>query len=157
MHTKETMEKKYNIIYADPPWRYDMNRGQGAAENHYPTMSIQEICRLPVAELAAKDCALFLWVTFPQLQDAMKLFEAWGFTYKTLGFAWVKQNKSGKGFFFGMGYWTRSNVEICLLMLRRRKGKKQRRIPSGLQKPLRSKQRRYCRRFFAGTGQFSQV
>ena len=68
-----------------------MNRGQGAAENHYPTMSIQEICRLPVAELAAKDCALFLWVTFPQLQDAMKLFEAWGFTYKTLGFAWVKQ------------------------------------------------------------------
>ena len=66
------MEKKYNIIYADPPWRYDMNRGQGAAENHYPTMSIQEICRLPVAELAAKDCALFLWVTFPQLQDAMK-------------------------------------------------------------------------------------
>lgn len=115
MHTKETMEKKYNIIYADPPWRYDMNRGQGAAENHYPTMSIQEICRLPVAELAAKDCALFLWVTFPQLQDAMKLFEAWGFTYKTLGFAWVKQNKSGKGFFFGMGYWTRSNVEICLL------------------------------------------
>ena len=74
------MEKKYNIIYADPPWRYDMNRGQGAAENHYPTMSIQEICRLPVAELAAKDCALFLWVTFPQLQDAMKLFEAWGFT-----------------------------------------------------------------------------
>ena len=45
----------------------------------------------------------------------MKLFEAWGFTYKTLGFAWVKQNKSGKGFFFGMGYWTRSNVEICLL------------------------------------------
>ena len=87
------MEKKYNIIYADPPWRYDMNRGQGAAENHYPTMSIQEICRLPVAELAAKDCALFLWVTFPQLQDAMKLFEAWGFTYKTLGFAWVKQIK----------------------------------------------------------------
>ena len=115
MHIKETMEKKYNIIYADPPWRYDMNRGQGAAENHYPTMSIQEICRLPIAELAAKDCALFLWVTFPQLQDAMKLFEAWGFTYKTLGFAWVKQNKSGKGFFFGMGYWTRSNVEICLL------------------------------------------
>ena len=105
----------YSIIYADPPWQYQRSKVQGAAENHYPTMSIQEICRLPVAELAAKDCALFLWVTFPQLQDAMKLFEAWGFTYKTLGFAWVKQNKSGKGFFFGMGYWTRSNVEICLL------------------------------------------
>lgn len=60
MHTKETMEKKYNIIYADPPWRYDMNRGQGAAENHYPTMSIQEICRLPVAELAAGLCFVFM-------------------------------------------------------------------------------------------------
>ena len=95
-----------------------MNRGQGAAENHYPTMSIQEICRLPVAELAAKDCALFLWVTFPQLQDAMKLFEAWGFTYKTLGFAWVKQNKSGNGFFMGLGWWTRSNAEICLLAVK---------------------------------------
>ena len=115
MHTKETMEKKYNIIYADPPWRYDMNRGQGAAENHYPTMSIQEICRLPVAELAAKDCALFLWVTFPQLQDAMKLFEAWGFTYKTIGFVWVKQNKKSDSLFWGMGYWTRSNVELCIL------------------------------------------
>ena len=55
-------QKKYNIIYADPPWRYDMNRGRGGRQkNHYPTMSIQEICRLPVAELAAKDCALFLW------------------------------------------------------------------------------------------------
>ncbi len=53
--------KKYGIIYADPPWRYDMKRGHGAAENHYPTMSIEEICALPVADLAAKDSALFLW------------------------------------------------------------------------------------------------
>ena len=58
---------KYGIVYADPPWRYDMKRGNGVAENHYPTMSIEEICALPVADIAAKDSALFLWATFPQL------------------------------------------------------------------------------------------
>lgn len=55
--------KKYSVIYADPPWRYDMKRGNGVAENHYPTMSMEDICALPVAELAAKDSALFLWAT----------------------------------------------------------------------------------------------
>lgn len=109
------MEKKYNIIYADPPWRYDLSKGQGVAENHYRTMDIQEICGLPISEIAAKDAALFLWVTFPQLPEAFKVMKAWGFSYKTVAFVWVKQNKSGKGFFFGLGYWTRSNAEICLL------------------------------------------
>lgn len=59
--------KQYGIIYADPPWHYDRKHGSGVAENHYPTMSIEEICALPVSELAAKDSALFLWATFPQL------------------------------------------------------------------------------------------
>ena len=76
--------KKYGIIYADPPWRYDMKRGHGVAENHYPTMSIEEICALPVADLAAKDSALFLWGTFPQLKEAFRVIDAWGFQYKTL-------------------------------------------------------------------------
>ena len=61
---------KYGIVYADPPWRYDMKRGNGVAEKHYPTMSMEEICALPVADLAAKDSALFLWATFPQLNEA---------------------------------------------------------------------------------------
>ena len=69
--------KKYSIVYADPPWRYDMKRGKGVAENHYPTMSIEEICALPVADLAAKDSALFLWATFPQLNEAFRVMEAW--------------------------------------------------------------------------------
>ena len=111
-------QKKYNIIYADPPWRYEMKKGQGVAENHYSTMGIEEICSLPVQEICDKDCALFLWVTFPQLPEAFKVIKAWGFCYKTVAFVWIKQNKSGKGYFFGLGYWTRSNAEICLLAVR---------------------------------------
>ena len=105
----------YNIIYADPPWRYEQRKVQGAAENHYPTMSIDELCALPVPELAAKDCALFLWATFPQLPEALRLIRAWGFRYKTVAFVWLKRNRKSPSWFYGMGYWTRSNAEICLL------------------------------------------
>lgn len=111
-------QKKYNIIYADPPWRYEMSKGQGVAENHYTTMGIQDICRLPVKTITEKDSSLFLWVTFPQLPEAFKVIKAWGFTYKTVAFVWLKLNKSGKGFFFGLGYWTRSNAEICLFAVK---------------------------------------
>ena len=109
---------KYGIVYADPPWRYDMKRGKGVAENHYPTMSIDEICALPVANLAAKDSALFLWATFPQLNEAFRVIEAWGFHYKTLAFLWLKQNRKADTWFYGMGFWTRSNAEVCLLATR---------------------------------------
>ena len=88
---------------------------QGAAEKHYPTMGIDELCALPVPELAAKDCALFLWVTFPLLQEAWPLMDAWGFCYKSVAFVWVKLNRKAPTLFTGMGYWTRSNAEICLL------------------------------------------
>ncbi|MCU6761938.1 Transcriptional activator%2C adenine-specific DNA methyltransferase [uncultured Roseburia sp.] len=111
-------QKKYSIIYADPPWRYEMKKGQGVAENHYSTMGIEEICSLPVQEICEKDCVLFLWVTFPQLPEAFKVIKAWGFCYKTVAFVWIKQNKSGNGYFFGLGYWTRSNAEICLLAVK---------------------------------------
>ena len=111
-------QKKYSIIYADPPWRYEMKKGQGVAENHYSTMGIEEICSLPVQEICEKDCVLFLWATFPQLPEAFKVIKAWGFCYKTVAFVWIKQNKSGNGYFFGLGYWTRSNAEICLLAVK---------------------------------------
>ena len=71
--------KKYKIIYADPPWRYARSKVQGAAEKHYPTMSIEELCALPVKEIADKDCILFLWATFPQLKEA-------GFSYLPAAF-----------------------------------------------------------------------
>lgn len=108
-------QKKYNIIYADPPWRYDRKKVQGAAEWHYDTMSVEEICGLGIEEITAKDAVLFLWATFPKLPEALRVIKAWGFQYKTVAFVWLKQNKSGKGWFYGLGFWTRGNAEICLL------------------------------------------
>ena len=81
--------KKYSIIYADPPWAYRTysKKGQGrSAESHYPTMCIEDIKALPVGELAAKDCALFLWITFPCLCEALEVLAAWGFSSKTVAF-----------------------------------------------------------------------
>ena len=72
----------------------------------------------PVAELAAKDGALFLWATFPRLNEAFRVMEAWGFRYKTLAFLWLKQNRKADSWFYGMGFWTRSNAEVCLLATR---------------------------------------
>ena len=115
---KITNSQKFNIVYADPPWRYNNNGGQGVAENHYPTMSIDEICALPVSDLTEKDCALFLWATFPMLPEALQVISAWGFQFKTVAFVWLKQNRVAKTWFFGMGYWTRSNAEICLFATR---------------------------------------
>lgn len=110
--------KKYKIIYADPPWRYDQKRLQGAAEKHYATMNINDMCALPINNLADSDCVLFLWVTFPMLPDALKLIEAWGFEYKTVAFVWLKKNKKSPSWFYGLGFWTRGNAEICLLAKR---------------------------------------
>ena len=75
------------LIYCDPPWRYGVwsDKGKGrSAENHYPTMSVDDICRLPVADIAADDCALFMWATFPNLMEAFDVIKAWGFDYKTV-------------------------------------------------------------------------
>ena len=108
-------EKKYAVIYADPPWGY-RNRGtRAAAEKHYRTMALADIKALPVADIAAEDCALFLWSTFPMLPEALAVIEAWGFQYKTLAFCWVKRNRKSPGWFWGLGNWTRSNAEVCLL------------------------------------------
>ena len=111
--------KKYNIIYADPPWSYHTWSGKGkekkSAENHYPCMKKEEIQQLPVPDICAQDCVLFLWVTFPCLEEGLELIKKWGFTYKTCGFTWVKKNKVADTWFTGLGYWTRANAELCLL------------------------------------------
>lgn len=109
------MEKKYQIIYADPPWYYSQSRLGGAAAHHYQTMKTKDICNLSVSFLTDEDCILFLWTTFPQLKEAFTVIEAWGFVYKTVAFVWIKQNKKSPTYFFGLGYWTRANAEICLL------------------------------------------
>lgn len=104
---------KYSVIYADPPWHYRVWSKKGAgrsAESHYSTMSLEDIKALPVHRLAAKDCALFLWVTFPLLKEAWPVMDAWGFSYKSVAFVWVKQNRKAPTLFTGMGYWTRANA-----------------------------------------------
>ena len=110
-------QQKYHIIYADPPWRYECKR-TGAAEHHYPTMSIEELCAMPVERLAEKDCLLFLWTTFPQLPEALRLIKAGGVRCRTVAFVWMKKNKKSPTWFYGLGYWTRGNAEICLLAKR---------------------------------------
>lgn len=84
-------------------------------ERHYPTMPLEDIKSLPVEELAAPDCVLFLWATFPMLQEALEVIRAWGFQFKTVAFTWIKLAPKADSIFWGMGYWTRSNAEICLL------------------------------------------
>ena len=112
-------DRKYNIIYADPPWSYKTWSGKGkekkSSENHYPCMKKEDIQNIPVAGIAADDCVLFLWTTYPCLQEGLELIRAWGFTYKTCGFTWVKRNKKSDTWFWGLGYWTRANAEVCLL------------------------------------------
>jgi N6-adenosine-specific RNA methylase IME4 len=113
--------KHYQLIYADPPWAFATysHKGKGrSAEAHYDCMSLDEVKALPVADWAADDAILLLWATDPLLPQALKVIRAWGFTYKTVGFYWMKQNASGKGFFTGMGFWTRANPEPCLLATR---------------------------------------
>lgn len=113
--------RKYNIIYADPPWQYKVwsKKGQGrSAESHYPTMSRKDIETLDIQSIATDDCVLFLWVTAPCLEQGIDLIKTWGFTYKTFGFTWIKTNKKKNTPFWGMGYWTRANAEICLLATR---------------------------------------
>ena len=112
---KKFPTKKYNIIYADPPWSYkNMGNIQNNVLNHYSVMSKKEICALPIQNICEDDCFLFLWATFPKIQEALDVIKAWGFEYKTIGFNWWKINKDGSPV-FGVGWYTKSNGEICLI------------------------------------------
>ena len=108
---------KYQIIYADPPWQYNDTRAHDPAMGGilYDTMSTQALCRLPIQPIAADNCALLLWVTMPMLPDGLEVLLAWGFEYVTCAFTWVKQNSNSFGVYSGMGHWTNSNAELCLL------------------------------------------
>jgi N6-adenosine-specific RNA methylase IME4 len=118
---------RYRVIYADPAWRHVTRSPKGvtrrAPSQHYPTMPLADICALPVREVAAKDCHLFLWTTGPHLQQAFRVMESWGFKYSSIGFLWAKLNPGAAGAMFltdadfhvGMGYTTRKNTELCLL------------------------------------------
>jgi site-specific DNA-methyltransferase (adenine-specific) len=140
MTTFTLPDKKYNIIYADPPWSYRDKRDKhtrlcGGASVHYKTMDIGDIKRLPIAHIADENCMLFLWATFPNLSEALEVIKAWGFKYKTLGFSWIKTNpKNGKPF-FGIGYYTKSNCEVCLIGVKGKPIKKSNSISSVIISP----------------------
>lgn len=116
------MSNKFNVILADPPWRFEVwnqeSGGGRSPEAHYPTMSHEDICNLPVKQFAAENCALFLWAIWPRIFDAKQVIESWGFDYRSLAWIWIKANRSGFGFFTGLGYYTRANSEPCLLAIR---------------------------------------
>ena len=110
--------KKYNIIYSDPAWRFKTYSNKGmlkSAEKYYSCMSIEDIKNLPVKDISSENCILFMWVTYPLLEKGLEVIKSWGFIYKTCGFCWVKKNKKSDSLFWGLGYWTRANQEICLL------------------------------------------
>ena len=108
-------EKKYSVIYADPPWNYAAGGKTRNVERHYRTMKPEDIYSLPVQDIAEDDCLLFLWATFPNLDVALETIRRWGFQYKTAAFVWVKRNRKSPSWFWGLGNWTRANAEICLL------------------------------------------
>ena len=108
--------KKYNIIYADPPWTFKTWSKKGGIKSpKYEVMTINDIKKLPIDNIADKDCVLFIWVTYPLLKEGLDTIKQWNFHYKTCGFSWIKKNKKTDSLFWGLGYWTRANNEICLL------------------------------------------
>src|SRR5210317_1577927 len=112
------IDKKYSVIYADPPWSFKTysNKGKGRSpEKHYNVMNFKDICNLPVNNIANDNSVLLMWVIDPMLDKAFEVINAWGFKYKTVAFTWAKTNKKSEGFFTGLGYWTRGNPEMCLL------------------------------------------
>lgn len=123
---------KYNIILADPPWTFktysDKGKQEKSPEAHYSCMVIDDIYELPVQKIAADNCILFIWVTWPLLQEGLETIRRWGFQYKTCAFNWVKQNKKAASWFWGLGYWTRSNSEVCLLATRGMPGRTSRSV-----------------------------
>lgn len=151
----------FACVLADPPWRFatysDKGRGRSPdgrwrdgqgnrwradGPRHYETMSISEIMALPVADVCAPDCALFLWTTDPMLPVSLDVGAAWGFKYQTVGFYWVKQTKLGKRWHMGMGHWTRANPELCLLFTRGRP----KRLSRGVRKLIESSVREHSRK-----------
>ncbi len=136
--------KKYNVIYADPPWGSNSQFGRDKKkgnEQHYPLMTLEDIKALPVESLADDNCVLLMWVVDAQLFDAKDVIEYWGFTYKTVAFTWAKATKTDKDH-FGVGMWTRKNPEMCLLATR---GKPKRKS-AGVRQLQRHKIREHSRK-----------
>lgn len=155
----------FGAILADPPWRFEVWSGETAVKKrnntperhgtnvnasvHYQTMAADELRALPIQDLAANDCALFMWATWPTLLDAIELIEAWGFKYKTCAFDWMKAHTGQIEMFradgdplMGMGYWTRANSEPCLLATRGKPKRLAADVRQGIIEPRREHSRK---------------
>lgn len=134
----------YRVVLADPAWNWKAwsKKGEGrSAKRHYSVMDLEAIKALPVASICAKDCYLFLWVTWPMLEHGLEVIKAWGFTYKTGGFDWMKTSKAGKPI-MGTGYHTRANTEPCLLATRGKPNRLKADVPMAILEPRREHSRK---------------
>lgn len=153
-------QKHFAAVYADPPWAFNLWWGGRTNETpvgvpsratvpHYQVMKEEELNSLPVAEIAAEDCVLFLWTCWPVLEWSLRTISSWGFTYKTCGFAWVKANARQIELFdedieahMTLGYWTRSNSEVCLLATRGKPKRMSGGVRQGIIEPRREHSRK---------------
>jgi site-specific DNA-methyltransferase (adenine-specific) len=133
---------KYKIILADPPWSYADQGCQGTMINHYKGMDLFEICNMPIDKISEDNCILFLWATYPMMKEALIVIKAWGFSYKTIAFQWVKLNPKALTPFYGLGRWTRGNTEPCLLATKGRVSRRDNSVFQLVQSPRREHSRK---------------
>jgi len=140
-------DRKYKIIYADPPWEYKESGGgrRGTAGLPYPAMAAEEICRLPVRRIADETSMLFIWATFKKIRECLKTIEAWGYEYYGLAFDWLKTGKGGSPC-FGMGYYTRQNNEVCLIGVRKERDKRIGPVSRSVSCVIRAERREHSRK-----------
>jgi N6-adenosine-specific RNA methylase IME4 len=144
--------KHYGAILADPPWRFETRSAKGrdrSPDKHYKQMAPWEIANLTVSSIAKDNAVLFLWVTWPLLNNALSVMTAWGFQYKTCAFAWVKADVSTVDMFdapkdadMKLGYWTRANSEVCLLATRGNPKRRHADVRQGIIEPARQHSRK---------------
>lgn len=151
----------FGAILLDPPWRYEtwnkataVKRSSGKGTNvsadvHYNTMRTADLAAMPVADVAARDCAMFLWITWPMLVEALRLIDIWGFKYKTCAFDWMKAHarqidmlRDDADVQVGMGFWTRANTEVCLLATRGKPKRLNADVRMGIIEPRREHSRK---------------
>ena len=138
--------KKYGAILLDPPWSFKTYSGKKTTPHrcmidHYSVMDRQALADLPILAYAEKDCAIFMWVVDSHLDEAIGLFDRWGFRFKTIAFVWSKRSVNNKPM-IGMGYWTRKQTEICLLATR---GKPKRKS-KGVRQLIEAQRREHSRK-----------
>ena len=145
-------DRRYGAILADPPWRFETRSPKGvtqrSAARKYAVETIAALAAMPMADYAAKDCRLFMWVIDSHLHQGIELMEKWGFTYSTIAFAWVKTVKDAcptcglKKPRWTMGYATRKGMEICLLGVRGKLHRLHADVPQVIMAPIREPHRK---------------